>query len=101
MARKQPPRFTPKNFLTTVGNGKTMLTSLKKQIIFSQGDAADAVFYIQKGRVRLSVVSQEGKEAHCRDFGTWCFLGGGNMPRRTDCLYGDRDRRGRLHSRPH
>ena len=40
-----------------------MLTSPKKQILFSQGDTADAVFYIQEGRVKLSVVSQEGKEA--------------------------------------
>jgi len=63
MARKQPPRFNPKIFLTTVGKGKTLLTSAKKTIIFSQGDAADAVFYIQEGQVKLSVVSQQGKEA--------------------------------------
>src|SRR4029077_3424851 len=63
MGRKEPPRFNPKIFLAKVSNGKTMLTSPKRQIIFSQGDAADAVFYIQKGRIKLSTLSQEGKEA--------------------------------------
>ena len=63
MARKQPLRFNPKTFLATVGKGKTLLTSPKQTIIFSQGDAADAVFYIQEGQVKLSVVSQKGKEA--------------------------------------
>jgi CRP/FNR family cyclic AMP-dependent transcriptional regulator len=43
--------------------GRTVLTSPKKQILFSQGDTADAVFYIQEGRVKLSVVSQDGKQA--------------------------------------
>ena len=86
MARKQPPRFTPKNFLTTVGNGKTILTSLKKQIIFSQGDAADAVFYIQKGRVRLSVVSQEGKEAIVAILEPGAFLGETCLTGQTVCM---------------
>jgi CRP-like cAMP-binding protein len=45
------------------GNGRTALTLLKKQILFSQGDAAEAVFYIQSGQVKLSVVSPQGKEA--------------------------------------
>jgi CRP/FNR family cyclic AMP-dependent transcriptional regulator len=63
MARKQSPRFNPKTFLATVGKGKTLLTPPMQTIIFSQGDAADAVFYIQEGQVKLSVVSQEGKEA--------------------------------------
>jgi Cyclic nucleotide-binding domain len=45
------------------GNGRSLLTSPKKQILFSQGNTADAVFYIQEGQVKLSVVSQEGKEA--------------------------------------
>ena len=62
MARKQSPRFNPKTFLATVGKGKTLLTPPKQTIIFSQGDAADAVFYIQNGQVKLSVVSQECKE---------------------------------------
>ena len=43
--------------------GRTVLTSRKKQILFSQGDAAEAVFYIQEGKIKLTVVSQQGKEA--------------------------------------
>ena len=46
-----------------IGSGKTLCKAENKQIIFSQGDAADAVFYIQKGKVKLTVVSQQGKEA--------------------------------------
>jgi CRP/FNR family transcriptional regulator, cyclic AMP receptor protein len=63
MVRKRTPPFNPKIFLTKVGGGKTMLKSRKKTIIFSQGDTADAVFHIQDGKVKLTVVSQQGKEA--------------------------------------
>ena len=65
MARRRPPtpRFDPKTFLTQVGSGKTILPFRKNQILFSQGDAADAVFYIQEGKVKLTVVSPHGKEA--------------------------------------
>ena len=63
MVRKRPQPFNAKAFLTKVGNGKTMLKSRKKTIIFSQGDTADAVFHIQDGKVKLTVVSQQGKEA--------------------------------------
>jgi CRP/FNR family cyclic AMP-dependent transcriptional regulator len=55
--------FDPQTFLTKVDGGKTNLQSLKKQIFYSQGDVAEAVFYIQEGKVKLSVVSQQGKEA--------------------------------------
>ena len=57
------PTFNPQTFLTQVGNGKTTLKTTKKQILFSQGDASDAVFYIQVGKVKLTVVSPQGKEA--------------------------------------
>ncbi|MHB8483002.1 MAG: Crp/Fnr family transcriptional regulator [Nitrospiria bacterium] len=63
MPAKRPALFNSKIFLKTVGSGKTILKFQKKQIIFSQGDAADAVFYILEGKVQLSVVSQKGKEA--------------------------------------
>ena len=62
MARARPS-FDPHLFLTKVGKGKTTLTSPKKNTIFSQGDAAEAVYYIQTGKVKLTVVSQQGKEA--------------------------------------
>lgn len=55
--------FDPQTFLTKVGQGKTSLASSKKQTIFSQGDTAEAVFYVQAGKVKLTVVSQQGKEA--------------------------------------
>ena len=55
--------FDPQLFLAKVGKGKTTLQSPKKHTIFSQGDAAEAVFYIQAGKVKLTVVSQQGKEA--------------------------------------
>jgi CRP/FNR family transcriptional regulator, cyclic AMP receptor protein len=63
MARKPTTLFSPKAFLAKVGGGKTILNSQKNQIVFSQGDAADAVFYVQEGKVKLTVVSQQGKEA--------------------------------------
>jgi CRP/FNR family cyclic AMP-dependent transcriptional regulator len=59
MARKRTSAFNPQTFLTKVGNGKTSLTSPKKQIIYSQGDAAEAVFYIQAGKVKLTVVAKK------------------------------------------
>ena len=55
--------FDPKIFLAKVGDGKTILKYQKDQIVFSQGDVADAVFYIQTGKIKLTVVSERGKEA--------------------------------------
>ena len=58
-----PTGFNLESFLMKVGKGKTMLTSPKKHIIFAQGEATDAVFYIQAGKVKVTVVSKHGKEA--------------------------------------
>ncbi len=55
--------FDPKLLLSKLGNGKTSQVYVDKQVIFSQGDAADAVYYITKGKVKLTVVSKRGKEA--------------------------------------
>ena len=55
--------FDPNLFLATIGDGRKIVMVLKKQRIYSQGDPADAVFYVQKGKVRLTVVSKSGKEA--------------------------------------
>jgi len=63
MLAKNKREFDPNTFLATIGEGRKMIAVPKKQTIFSQGDGADAVFYIQKGKVRLTVVSQAGKEA--------------------------------------
>src|SRR6476659_6908332 len=63
MARARTASFDPQLVLSKVGKGKTTLPTPKKHMIFSQGDAAEAVFYIQTGKVKLTVVSQQGKEA--------------------------------------
>jgi len=63
MARTRTPPFNRHTFLRVIGNGKTSLPLPNKRTVFSQGDAADAVFYIQAGKVKLTVVSQQGKEA--------------------------------------
>jgi CRP/FNR family transcriptional regulator, cyclic AMP receptor protein len=55
--------FDPKAFLAIVGAGKTILEFRKDQVVFAQGDTADTVFYIQKGRVKVVVISEQGKEA--------------------------------------
>jgi CRP/FNR family cyclic AMP-dependent transcriptional regulator len=55
--------FDPKTFLSKVGVGKTILKYEKNQHVFKQGDVADAVFYLQKGTVKLTVLSEHGKEA--------------------------------------
>jgi CRP/FNR family transcriptional regulator, cyclic AMP receptor protein len=56
-------KFNPNTFLATIGEGRKNLTFAKKQGIFAQGDTADAVFYIQQGKVKLTVVSKTGREA--------------------------------------
>jgi len=63
MARKPTPLFDPTTFLAKVNGGKQILQAKKKQIIFSQGDPADGVFYIQEGKIKLTVLSPKGKEA--------------------------------------
>ena len=63
MKRKGKLSFDPKRFLAKVGEGKTISKYRKDQIVFSQGQVADAVFYIQQGEVKLTVVSEQGKEA--------------------------------------
>ncbi len=63
MATKRAPRFCPDSLLAKVGAGKTSLSTPKHHTIFSQGDVANAVFFIKTGKVKLSVVSRQGKEA--------------------------------------
>ena len=62
-AAKKRRRFNPQTFLSTIDGGRKKLTLPKKEMVFSQGDSADSVFYIQKGKVKLSVVAKGGKEA--------------------------------------
>ena len=63
MATKPRTPFDPKSFLTKLGTGRTIVKYREGQIVFSQGDPADAVFYVQKGKVKVTVVSEQGKEA--------------------------------------
>jgi len=77
MAIKARPSFSAKSFLAKVGDGRSIGNYRKEQIVFSQGDPADAVFYIQKGKVKLTVVSEQGKEAVVAILGTNEFFGEG------------------------
>jgi CRP/FNR family cyclic AMP-dependent transcriptional regulator len=76
---KKNREFNPNTFLATIGEGRKNLAVSKKQGIFAQGDAADAVFYIQKGRVKLAVVSKVGREATIGILGEGNFFGEGAL----------------------
>jgi CRP-like cAMP-binding protein len=76
---RKKSEFSPKVFLATIGDGRKLLAVKKKQVIFSQGDPADAVFYIQNGQVRLTVVSKAGKEATIGIVGAENFFGEGSL----------------------
>ena len=85
MALKRRPSFNPKSFLAKVGEGRSIGEYRKDEIVMAQGDPADAVFYIQSGKVKVSVVSEQGKEAVVAMLGTNDFFGEG-------CLAGQAQR---------
>jgi CRP/FNR family cyclic AMP-dependent transcriptional regulator len=72
-----PFPFNSETLLSKATGGRTISTYRRNQIVFSQGEPADAVFYIQQGQVKLSVVSAQGKEAVVAIFGTGDFCGEG------------------------
>ena len=76
-AAKKHRKFDPKTFLSTIDRGRTIATVPKKQAIFVQGDSSDAVFYIQRGRVKLTVVAKSGKEATLGILNEGVFFGEG------------------------
>jgi CRP/FNR family transcriptional regulator, cyclic AMP receptor protein len=76
---KKKREFDPKMFLATIGEGRKIVLVPEKQILFTQGDAADTVFYIQKGKVRLTVVSESGKEATIGVLNPGDFCGEGGL----------------------
>lgn len=78
-AAKKTRLFNPGTFLATIGQGRKNVTVSRKQGIFTQGDVADAVFYIQKGKIRLTVVSKIGKEATIAIMGEGNFFGEGAL----------------------
>ena len=75
--KKTGTRFDPAVFLQTAAKGRAVSTHPKKKIIFAQGDAADSVHYIQSGKVKVTVVSPEGKEAVVAMLGKDEFFGEG------------------------
>ena len=77
LSRKGRVSFDPKTFLARVGDGRNLAKYRKGQIVFSQGEIGDAVFYIQKGKVKVTVVSEQGKEAVVAILGTEEFFGEG------------------------
>ena len=77
MSKRRKALFDPKLFLATAGEGKTISKYRKDQIVFSQGQVADAVFYIQQGKVKLTVVSEQGKEAVVAILEAGQFIGEG------------------------
>src|SRR5208337_2726894 len=76
---KNTRNFDPLTFLATIGSGRKTVAVLKEQTVFSQGDGADAVFYIQKGKVKLTVVSKTGKEATIGILSAGSFFGEGAL----------------------
>jgi len=77
MGIERRPSFDPKSFLAKVGEGRSIGKYRTDQIVFSQGDRADAVFYIQRGKAKVTVVSEQGKEAVVAILGTNDFFGEG------------------------
>jgi CRP-like cAMP-binding protein len=94
-------QFDPKTFLSMIDGGRKIRAFLKRQKIFVQGDSSDAVFYIQRGKVKLTVVSKTGKEATIGIlnegdfFGEGCLRGAVSshvLRNRNDRLLGDANR---------
>jgi CRP-like cAMP-binding protein len=79
MPAKKKSAFDPRKFLATIGEGRKVFAFPKKQPIFTQGDVADAVFYLQEGKVRLTVVSKAGKEATLGILSEGEFFGEGSL----------------------
>jgi CRP/FNR family cyclic AMP-dependent transcriptional regulator len=77
VAAKKQIKFDPKTFLSTLNGGRKIEAYPKKQTIFVQGDSSNAVFYITEGRVRLTVVSEAGKEATIGILNEGAFFGEG------------------------
>jgi CRP/FNR family transcriptional regulator, cyclic AMP receptor protein len=94
--KKKKLPFDPKTFLSKVNGGHSLSDYRKNQIVYTQGDPADSVFYIHKGKAKITVLSEQGKEAVVALLGPEDFFGEGclaGQPRRmatasamTDCV---------------
>ena len=99
--------FNPHTFLSTIGKGREMLSFKKKNTIFAQGDATDGLYFIQEGKVQLSVVSEAGKEATLGILSEGDFFGEGGLAGQlarmssaiamTDCILLHVDRKAMMH----
>ena len=79
MKAKSQREFDPQAFLATIGQGRKILAFKQGEAIFGQGGLTDAVFYVQKGKIKLTVVSQRGKEATVGVLGEGSFFGEGGL----------------------
>jgi CRP/FNR family cyclic AMP-dependent transcriptional regulator len=77
------PSFHPKSFLAEVGEGRSIGKHRKDQVVFSQGDPADSVFYVRSGKVKITVVSEQGREAVVAILGANEFFGEGCLAGQT------------------
>ncbi len=94
--KKGKARFDPADFLETAAKGRVVSPHRKGEVLFSQGEDADAIFYVRKGKVKVTVISKQGKEAVVAILGTDEFVGEGcliGQPKRlatasamTDCV---------------
>ena len=91
MKRKAKSAFDPSAFLAKVGIGRTLADYKKNQRIFSQGDPADSISYIQTGKVKLTVISKQGKEAVVAILGAEDFFWR-RLPGRSVAAHGQRRR---------
>jgi CRP/FNR family cyclic AMP-dependent transcriptional regulator len=83
MTPKAKPLFDPKIFLAKVGEGRTISDYAKNDVLYSQGDPADAVFFIQTGKIKLTVVSNTGKEGVIAILDRGDFMGEGCLAGQT------------------
>jgi CRP/FNR family transcriptional regulator, cyclic AMP receptor protein len=90
MPKAEKSSFDPKLFLAKVGEGKAILKLDKNQVVFSQGEATDTVFYIQKGRIKVLVVSEQGKEAVVGILEPGQFFGEGHASTAIPCGFRQR-----------
>jgi len=105
---KRKPDFNPHTFLSTIGKGRDMVSFQKKKTIFAQGDSRDGLFFVQSGKVQLSVVSEDGREAILGILGEGDFFGEGGLagqPLRmssatalTDCILLHIERKAMVHA---
>ncbi len=86
--KKKIAAFDPKVFLSRIGSGRTTEKFASGSVVFSQGDPAAAVYYLQKGKIKITVTSKNGKEAVAGDRRARRFFRRG-LPERPDAAHGD------------